>query len=227
MMMERGDFKVFHEPFTLAYYLVDKRGDPVGMVMDAIDPKAPRTWEDTINLILSEATKKPVFFKDMSYQGFYIPDKTFFDKILSTFIIRDPALTVLSAYKLNPKYTLEEQGFEAAYKLFKMAEEKTGKAPAVVDAMDLENDPAGIVKAYCEAVEIPFIPKALTWAQREPSEWRYWGEWHSDAIKSAGFTKSMEKFDVTLDSAPHLRDFYEISLPYYRLMYKHRVRAKK
>ena len=41
--------------------------------------------------------------------------------------------------------------------------------------------------AYCAAVELPFIPEALTWEPGERSEWRRSARWHVDVSASSGF----------------------------------------
>ncbi|MGD2271409.1 MAG: hypothetical protein PVI06_13470, partial [Desulfobacterales bacterium] len=64
VFIERGDFKVLHEPFSALYYVYEKRVDCPGQ---HIDPDAPMSYPDIKNWILQEAEKAPVFFKDMCY----------------------------------------------------------------------------------------------------------------------------------------------------------------
>jgi len=78
----------------------------------------------------------------------------------------------------TPDFTYEEAGYEALYKLFKMAEEIQKKPPVVVDALDLEENPYDIIKKYCEQVNIPFIQEALHWKPGEIKAWSVWKEWH-------------------------------------------------
>lgn len=224
MMMERGDFEIFHEPFSYLYYVVEKRAEATYYhpVSDL-----PPSCGETANMILTKAIEKAVFFKDMAYHVIHHANRPFLNNFVNTFLIRDPELALLSHYKMNPNFTLEEAGYESTYKLFKMAEEITGKPPVVVDATDLENDPKVVVKAYCEAVGIPFVPESLTWRAEEKDEWEIWKEWHADAARSTGFAKSMEKFDITVDTVPRVRECYEISLPYYRLLHKRRIGAER
>jgi len=224
MMMERGDFRVLHEPFSLVYYYIEKRA--YGEKMHP-DPNAPKSWKETVEYVLKQAKTKPIFFKDMSYHVIYHADKNFLNNFTNTFLIRDPEPTLLSHYRINQKFTLEEAGYETTYKLYKMTEEIVGKPPVVVDATDLEDNPERVIKEYCEEVGIPFIPEGLNWRAGEVKAWSVWEEWHIDAMKSTGFVKNMEKFDFTLDVDPKLREYYEISLPYYRIMYKNRISAQK
>ncbi len=221
MMMERGDFKVIHEPFGYYFYLEAKAKEPVGM-----QPQEghPRSFEGTLEMIEAAAADKPVFFKDMSYYVSDRADKDFMKRFVNTFIIRDPALTLVSYHKLDPGVTLREIGFESQFKLFELAKEITGEVPAVVDAEDLLIDAASVVEQYCEKVGIPYLPESLTWEPEFQPEWKDWEMWHLDAGDSTGFQRDMETFEYTVDDVPELKAMYDKCLPYYQAMYDSRLR---
>lgn len=221
MMFERGDFKVIHEPFGYYFYLDAKEKEPVGMQPD---PDHPRDFEGTLAMIEREAEAKPVFFKDMAYYVSDRADEDFMKRFVNTFIIRDPALTLVSYHKLDPTVTLREIGFESQFKLFELAEKITGEVPAVVDAEDLLIDAASVVKQYCEKAGIPFLPESLTWEPDFKREWKDWEMWHLDAGDSTGFVRDMEQFDYTVDDVPELKEMYEQCMPYYEKMYEVRLK---
>lgn len=223
MMMERGDFKIIHEPFSYFYYAKEKRAAAAHM---NVDPSAPLDFPDILASVQSEAEKAPVFFKDMCYHVISRADRVFLGHFVNTFIIRDPALTLPSHHKMNPDFTLEEAGYEAQHRVFEMVADMTGRSPAVVDAEDVIDDPSGVIKAYCEVVNIPFVPESLTWKAEFKPEWKTWEQWHLDAAKSTGFVKDMEQFDVTVHDVPHLTEAYESCRPHYEALYKQRIRAK-
>jgi hypothetical protein len=223
MMMEREDFYVFHEPFSYFFYAKEQAAAAVGM---HVDPDHPQDFDDILGMIKSAAEKRPVFFKDMGYHAFSRADQKFLGQFVNTFIIRDPALTLPSHYKLNPDFTLVEAGYIELYKMFKMVEEMTGEVPAVVDAEDLIEDAYGVVEGYCEVVGIPFMPESLTWEADFPPEWKSWEEWHLDAGKSTGFIRDMETFDFTVRDVPRLSAMYDESWPFYEALYKHRIRGQ-
>jgi hypothetical protein len=227
VMIERGDFKIFHEPFAYLYYLHDKKGDVPYM---KVDPKHPTSYEDTKKWILDTAEKTPVSFKDMAYyvSDYIFDDDAFLNRMINTFMIREPIKTILSYYKVDSEVDRDEIGYEYLFKLFrKVADLNDNKAPIVITAEDLEDDPEGTVEAYCEAVGIDFKPESLNWEASEPDEWKGWDEWHKDAIASTGIKKDMEKFDITIDEKPFLRSYYEYHLPFYEGMMKHRLKPKK
>jgi hypothetical protein len=221
MMFERGDFKVIHEPYGYFFYLEAAHKEPVGM-----QPQEghPRTFEGTTEMIEAAATDKPVFFKDMAYYVSDVADEDFMKKFTNTFIIRDPALTLVSYHKLDPTVTLREIGFESQYKLFELAKKITGEVPAVVDAEDLLIDAGSVVKQYCEKVGVEYLPDSLTWKPEFKQEWKDWEMWHLDAGDSTGFQKDMEDFGYTVDDVPELKEMYDKCQPLYEKMYAERLR---
>ena len=224
VFIERGDYKVLHEPFSPLYYVYEKRVDCPGQ---HIDPNVPHSYPDIKQWIIEEGEKAPVFFKDMAYHPFdhLIKDNVFLSRLTNTFLIREPEKTILSHAVMNPDATRDEIGYELEFKLFEKVAALTGKTPAIIDADDLENDPEGVTRAYCETVGIPFVKESLSWDPGQVPEWDSWKEWHVDAAKSSGIQKNMEKFDFGLDDKPNLRASYEYNLPFYEKMHQHRIMA--
>ncbi|HZG65065.1 MAG TPA: hypothetical protein VEY13_16405, partial [Rubrobacteraceae bacterium] len=136
VFVERGDFKVFHEPFSTSYYYsTDRRSER----FEDVEPKEEYCFAAVLNRLLAPAAK-PVFFKDMAYyvSGCMTPE--FVDSFRNTFIIREPRAVLASFSKLWPDFTFEEAGFEELHRLFGYAVE-LGQEPVVVDAADLSENP--------------------------------------------------------------------------------------
>ena len=224
-MLERGDMASLHEPFLYLYYVHDaKRRLP----HHDIDRERPASYEDIRSMILDTARTRPVFVKDMCYYvGDYIhADEGFIRRMTSTFLIRDPERSIPSYYRLDPGVTLEEIGCEAQYRHFERVSEITGEIPVVIDAADLAEDAAGTLRAYCRALELPFMPQALEWDEKLPAAWQDLSWWHADLAGSRGIAKPARPAGSGrpgLDAAPHLRDYYEHHLPFYRMMRAHRL----
>ena len=181
VFVERGDFDVFHEPFSASYYdSPERRSNRLA----GARPKEEYAHEKVLARML-EHRQKPVFFKDMAYHvaGFMTPE--FVSEFANTFIIREPAPVIASLHGFWPDFTFEEAGYEQQHRLFGMAVE-TGEDPAVVDASDLLADPEGMVRAYCEKLGAPFMPEALSWEPGEVPGWQMWAEWHSEVQESSG-----------------------------------------
>jgi hypothetical protein len=221
-MIERGDLKVFHEPFSYFYYV--HKGDAT-IPQEYVDPEHPRTYPDIKQMILSAAEKGAVYFKDMAAHCFdhLVRDEAFIAQMHNTFLIRDPAKTIASYYALNPDVSEAEIGCEQLCRLFRRVTRIAQRTPVVVDADDLEDDPAGIVAAYCRHLNIPFIPESLQWKPEGSRKWKIWENWHRDAEQSTGIVKNLETFSVTIDNSKFLKEYYDHHLPYYREMYRHRI----
>jgi hypothetical protein len=221
-MRERGEFRIFHEPFMYLYYVHDQKR---AMPHFDVDADHPASYEDTKRWILEAAEEKPVFFKDMSYYVMdYLPgDPDFVSALTHTFLIRDPARSIASYYKLDPEVTCEEIGLELQYRHFSLVAEATGRAPVVVYAGDLQENPENTMRAYCRALGLDYKPEALQWSERTPKEWKNVAGWHKDVLDSTGIKKDRASPMVDIDSDPRLRDYYEYHRPYYEALYKHRL----
>ena len=197
--VERGDFKVFHEPFSASYYYsTERRSDR-----------------------FANQREKPVFFKDMAYHVAGFMSREFVSGFTNTFIIRDPVPVIASLYRFWPDFTLEESGYEQQHRLFELAVEN-GEDPAVVDAADLTRDPEGTIRAYCEKLGVPFLPEALSWEARKIPDWDMWAEWHTEAEDSTGIKREPLEDDQELPEG--LEEVYERCRPFYEELYEKRLR---
>jgi hypothetical protein len=216
VFVERGDFKVFHEPFSASYYYSrERRSDRYA----DIEPKAEYDPKNVLERIL-EAKEKPVFFKDMAYHVSGFITEEFVARFTNTFIIRDPTPVIASLSRFWPDFTLEETGYEQLHRLFGLAVEN-GEEPAIVDASDLIRNPEGTVAAYCGKLGVPFIPEALSWEAGEVPGWEMWSEWHEEAEQSTGIKKQPLEDDTEIPEG--LEEVYERCQPYYEKLYERRL----
>jgi hypothetical protein len=221
VMRQRGDFEIIHQPFGFLYY------------QDNPKVKSPfpnvKTYEDIKNNICSTAKKHDVFFKGMChFCDEFLTDIDFIQKLINTFIIRNPAKTILSHYKLNPDVTSLEIGNERQYQLFQRTI-SLGKKPIIIDADDLENQPINTIKLYCNVVGIPFIQKALTWKATPGKNWGVGdaAHWYKNIAESTGIKKQTDIDHLaTINKNPKLKIFYDYHLPFYQEMYKYRLITK-
>jgi len=217
VFVERGDFKVFHEPFSASYYYsLERRSDRFA----GEEPQKEYGYTKVLAQILAPS-EKPIFVKDMAYHvaGFMTPE--FAATFRNTFIIREPRYVLASLHKMWPDFTFEEAGYEKLHHLFQYTLE-AGQEPVVIDASDFSENPESIVAAYCKKLGIPFMPEALSWEPREVPEWKMWNSWHQEAQKSTGISKVSGK-EVTLSE--ELEEVYRRCLPYYEALRGERLRA--
>jgi len=217
VFVERDDFEVLHEPFSDAYYYgTDRLSDRFAEA----EPKDGYSFDSVLANVL-EPREKRVFVKDMAYQAKKVLSPEFASRFVNTFIVRDPKYVLVSLYKMWPDFTFEETGYEDLYRLFKYATEG-GEDVAVVDAMTFSENPAGVLAAYCEHLEIPFRSGSLTWESRDVEHWDSWEGWHDDAERSTGI-KPATRRDPELPE--ELEEVYERCLPYYYELAAHAIHA--
>jgi hypothetical protein len=216
VFVERGDFKVFHEPFSASYYYSPERRS------DRFAGKEPEEYgRAEILARLLEYREKPVYFKDMAYHVAGFMTREFVSRFTNTFIIRDPAPVIASLNRFWPDFTFEETGYEQQHKLFGLAVQN-GEDPAVVDAADLTADPEGTIRAYCEQLGVEFMPDALSWEPGEVEGWEMWKRWHEEATESTGIKGQPLEDDTEV--LQELEGVYERCLPYYERLHEVRLR---
>ncbi len=227
MMIERGDFKVLHEPYGPAYYLSEQRqsdrkhGEP---------PQPECNYDNITRNIEILAAAGPVFLKDMAYYVEPLLDEGFLNRFENTLLIRNPLAQLPSLYRFWPDFTMAETGYPALHRLAMTVKHATGRMPPIIDAADVVAAPAETIAAYCRAVDIAFRPEALTWDARERPELNWWegGSWHRTVSTSVGFTRRQRTDDAAneaaIKTAPALREAYAHCEPLYRDLYEHRLR---
>lgn len=215
--VERDDFEVVHEPFSATYYHSDERRND-RYLDGAPDPQAGA--RQVLDEILRPRARR-VFAKDMAYHTAGFMDAELASRFVNTFLIRHPRPALASLDDKLPTFTFEEAGYEQLARLYELAA-RDGVEPPVIDAADLVDDPEGTMRAYCAAVDIPFVAGALSWQPDKVAEFAEWDSWHERAQDSTGLG-DIEPSQRPLPS--HLEDTYRRCLPYYQRLHAVRLTA--
>jgi len=222
-MRERGDLDVLHEPFLYYYYLSSE--SPAQHLQFADfdpDPQRPISYADIRADILHRSSKQPVFFKDMA---FYIVDRLSADDEFAaaathTFLIRDPAESIVSYYHRDPNFTCTEVGLEAQWQLFQWLRDNDHQ-PRVVTADEIKRAPEQSMARYWQKVDLIDMPSALQWQSTTPDDWKSVAAWHGDAINSGAIRAPDNTRDYRAELAelgqPYT-DFEKIHRPFYDLL---------
>ncbi|KAK3739258.1 hypothetical protein QZH41_000259, partial [Actinostola sp. cb2023] len=121
-----------------------------------------------------------------------------FQGVRHTFLIRDPAKSIPSLYRLSTlpnetgwdSFDPEEAGVRQLYEFYTFVTEHLDPNPVVIDADDLLDDPDGMMKKYCEAVGISYEPHMTTWQAGMMDGWTGWLKpWVTAVSQSTGFEK--------------------------------------
>ncbi|MCP4223767.1 MAG: sulfotransferase family protein [Actinomycetia bacterium] len=223
MMRVRGDFTCYHEPFGEVWYQGEEPDWP------RLQPDSVRTagltYESAWRDLQAAADAGPVFIKEFPLYLERLWTDEFLSHFTHSFLIRHPAKTVTSMFKHWPDFISKETGFVEQRQLFDRLADPTGVAPPVVDSDDLLADPASMVRAWCEAVGIGFLPEALSWdpGAREEVSWWDGGSFHQNLRDSDGL-RPQPNTSVDLADAPErVQEVVVDLLPHYEHLYAHRL----
>ncbi len=221
MMRQRGDHKCFHEPFGEAWYMGEDRLCP----RQTNDPVKPGlSFKSVWQTLKADAAVRRVFMKDFPHYIMHMANKDFLSRFNHSFLIRTPVKMLPSMYKNWPDFMIEETGYAEQHELFDRLCQRDGVPPPVVDSDDLLDDPAGTIKAWCQAVSIPFMPDALEWepGKRNEMSWYDGGSWHANLEASTGLKRQKRDY-VSIDHNDHLKRAYEACQPHYEAIHRHRL----
>jgi hypothetical protein len=214
-MVERGDVLALHEPFWSL--LACGEADFGGRTFDT--PVSLLTW------LRDETHDVNVFLKDTTDHRFgeVLAARCFLAEARHAFLIRRPDEIAASYYALWPDMRIEEVGLEALHELHGAVRDAGGHSPVVIDSDDLVARPEATMAAYCAAVELPFIPRALTWAPSDRPEWRRSSRWHTDVSASSGFQQRERMYTHTVESSDELARFAAHHCPFYEQLHAQRL----
>ncbi len=217
MMIERGDHIVFDEPYSTYYYF---GADAPSSRFDSVLPDSEPAQ---ITAKLTEAaTRSRVFVKDMAYQAGPLLEPGFLGRFVNTFIIREPTSALASFARRWPDLTEEEAGYSRLLQAYEIAS-SLGAPPPVIDSDDLRADPVGIVRAWCDAVDLAFMESALSWPPGMQPQWSLWADWYDGVAASTGFLPP-DTQPPSVDDA-RLNRLADRCRPIYERLFEVRLRA--
>jgi len=114
-------------------------------------------------------------------------------------------------------------GLEILCELRDAVRDAGGDPSVVIDSDDLVTRPGATMAAYCAAVGLPFIPRALSWEEGERPEWRRFARWHSDVSASTGFMRRERVYPHTVADSGRLARFAAHHLPFYEQLHAQRL----
>jgi hypothetical protein len=166
-----------------------------------------------------------VFLKDTSDHRHHevLADRRFLAEARHAFLIRRPEEIAASFYAVEPAMRIDSIGLEALHNLHTAVRDAGGHRPVVIDSDDLVARPEATMAAYCAAVELPFIPEALTWEPGQRPEWRRSARWHVEVSASSGFASRERRYGHTVETSDELARFAAHHLPFYEALHAQRL----
>ncbi len=221
VFIERGDFDVFHEPFSQAFFFGEERGH--ARFADQ-PPRAGLRYREVWNRILSPSASpaRRRFVKELAFHMRPPLRQEIIEASVNTFLIRHPRKALASMHRMLPDFDWVEAGYECLLEIFTATKALRREPVHVVDADDLRREPDAVIQAYCQHLGVDFMPRSLRWEPKVVPKWSEWAGWHDDAQFSEGLRPEPQ------ESGPPLPDrvlrLVERALPYYDAMIAHAVR---
>ncbi len=145
------------------------------------------------------------------------------DGVTSCFLIRDPAEVIASYAVKRDEVTLADIGVERQAEIFDYVCRRTGKTPPVLDSRDVLTHPEAMMKLLCEAVEVPFDERMLSWPAGRRDSDGIWGKhWYHAVEASTGFAP----YKPSQPLEGELAKMAESCRPQYLALYERRLRPE-
>ncbi|SPJ27032.1 sulfotransferase family protein [Falsiruegeria mediterranea] len=210
----RADCAVVDEPFYAAYLRMTGLDHPMREEILASQSQNPVEVADGLNGPTPGA--RPFWYqKHMTQHMIPGVPRDWMRDVRNVFLIRHPARVIASygAKRENP--TLDDIGFRQQAELFDEVR-GWGGDPVVIDSRDIRDDPAGMLETLCDAIEMPFSPNMLSWAQGgHPQDGVWASHWYGAVWRSTGFAGP----EGDLPEVPEqLQPVLEAALPFYEQM---------
>ncbi len=248
MIGNRGDFKVMHIPANWAYCHAHNY---TKLTEGWYREDAPKTYLQAKDDIYKEAENSAVFVGENTHtaKDFLEENKEFIKdpRVQLIILVRNPHGSIIDYYEKKEKIFDElprsqlsaSMGFKDVYELVQVMNSQ-GCNPLIIQTEDLYNNTKNTVQSVCDYLNVPCKEEWLHWKDISENFTSFPGwytievtktavDWHMDAIKSTGFTRSMtyvvdEEGNPTFQeiSNPKHREIcieaYQENLPYYELL---------
>ena len=218
----RPDTFVCDEPLYAHYLMASDRDHPGRQeILQKHDTDAGRV----IAWLTGDVPEgKEIFYqKQMAHHLLPGMDRTWLRCLRNAFLIREPREMLVSLIKVTPDPSLEDTGLPQQWEIFERTRGRIGKPPPVIDARDVLTDPAGLMQALCDALDVRYMPEMLSWKPGPRETDGVWAKhWYSAVEASTTFHPYAPKSD-TLPGA--LGDLYARCREIYDRLYAHRLTA--
>lgn len=180
--------------------------------------------DEVMRVLLERQRQDPsrrLFLKHMAHHLVGL-DTSFLELTTNVLLVRDPREMLPSLTIQLPDAGLDDTGLRRQWQLFEGLRD-AGTVPVVVDARELLLDPAGVLRALCHEVGIPYSHGMLSWPAGPRKEDGVWApHWYDAVHKSRGFQPYRPKSGFPA----HLQALLDECEPWYRRLYDHALRAR-
>jgi hypothetical protein len=178
----RGDVITHHEVLA-DYYYIHRRAEPIEHAQ--IEGDTGRTYEEAARILLSPADR-PVVHKDFPYHAIdeLCADSRWLDGHHAV-LVREPRETIYSNLKLRTQVTGKNLGYADLWRWYQHLS-AAGSRLRVIDAEQLNADPAQTISSLCQFAGLAFDERHLSWQADMSEHWTKWAGWHVEVAQSRG-----------------------------------------
>jgi Sulfotransferase domain len=165
---------------------------------------------------------KTVFYqKHMTHHLLPEIDRGWLDGLTHAFLLREPREVVTSFVKIAGTPRLEETGLPQQLEIFNWVRARTGRIPPVIDARDVLENPAEMLRMLCDSLDVDFIESMLSWPPGPRSTDGVWAKyWYDALLKSTTFQPYKPKNEPV---PVHLEGLLVDAEEIYRELYEYRL----
>ena len=211
----RRDTYVCDEPLY-AHYLSVTATDHPGR--EEIVAAGETDWRKVAEWLTGDVPEeKPIFYqKHMAHHLFPEMRGPWLEKLRHAFLLRDPREMLISLGKVMEKPTVQDTGLPQQWDLFQLISD----AP-VIDSRDVLNEPRTMLRKLCQALDVPFTERMLTWEPGPRATDGIWAKYWYDSVYTS---TEFRPYKPTEEPLPeHLMSVYEECLSYYEKLAQHRL----
>ena len=189
----RADCVVSDEPFYASF--LDFTGfDHPGR--DEVLASQSRDWQQVAAAVSSGPAPLPQPVWYQKHMAQHMRDEMlgpWVDCLEHVFLVRHPARVIASYLKVRSAMTLADTGLPWQLRLYEYLRQRRGKAPLVIDAVELQQNPEATLKHLCKTLGLSWDPAMLSWpAGPHPQDGVWAPYWYAGTWKSTGFVSPSE-----------------------------------
>ena len=165
---------------------------------------------------------KSVFYqKHMAHHLLPHIELQWLDRLSNCLLIRQPREMLTSLLEFLPLPSIEDTGLPQQAKIYDYIAERTGSPPPVIGAADVLRAPRPMLAKICEAVDVPFDERMLTWDAGPRQTDGAWGKyWYTKVYKTTSFAPYRPK---ETEVPQHLKGVLNECEAIYSQLHAHRI----
>jgi len=219
----RPDTAVLDEPFYAAYLAASGAQH---RMRDEVLASQPNDWRDVVTGITGPVPggRRVFYQKHMTHHMWPDFGVDWTAGFTNAFLIREPERVLASYVRKQHNATLADIGVERQAELFDREADRLGRAPPVMEGVDVLADPEAALSRLCAALGIAFDPHMLSWpAGRRETDGVWAPAWYDAVERSTSFQAQAEdEGPPRLDG--ELQRVADAARPYYERLAAHVLR---